>query len=322
MTFVLRCEIPVDLVVKAELLGKQHRFVFEGREICVSLPEQCYCPFDSESDREHEKIARCVSWKCAQCLEVAINKIFLSVTLIEQDHIQVTEDMVQPELQTIEIFWDKNTENDFRDNAKKVSEIATRAFEYWCRVVRWNTRFAFVGLPLEGQDLHAGWRYLASVDPLKYIASFNDVLVINSIDGMSVDDWIFIQETLKNGNYPPLWIDAYHDARRRLRIGDVRGAYLETAICLESFLRKKIEDALAPLPKEETAIRNRMSRWGMSDIITNLDKVSTLRDLSIFKGTIKELFKKRDAIMHGKKVQLDASSLNSILSNAKTIIYT
>jgi len=63
MEFILRCEMPVELVVVAELMGSEHRFQFEDREICVKLPEQFHSSIDEASAKRADRFAKCIGWQ-------------------------------------------------------------------------------------------------------------------------------------------------------------------------------------------------------------------------------------------------------------------
>lgn len=323
MDFVLRCEMPVDLVVVAELLGAAHEFVFERRNVSVSISQKFYFKDDEKSDIAHEKIARCVAWRGNQCLEVSINLIFVTVELHENDGIVVDEAMVKSEENANALFWEKNSQEDFRKAGRTISNIACRAFDVWCRILRWKTSCHLFGSPTEGYEAHPGWRYIASTDPLKYVASFNDTIVITQLPAVSVEAWSAVQEALDASPQPPIWIDFWHEAMRRHSAGDLRGAILDGAVSLESFLRHRLVQALEPLPEEDVAIRNRIEIWGMKDILDNLGKVSTLRTLGIDAGTksrMRVAVETRNSLMHGRHVDLDDEMVRQTLMMVKSLL--
>lgn len=308
MDFVLRCEMPVDLVVVAELLGSAHEFVFEGRKVSVSLSRNFYFRDDEKSDIAHEKIARCVAWRGNQCLEVSVNLIFVTVELQENDGIVFDEAMFKSEEKANALFWERNSHEKFQKAGRSVSSIASRAFDLWCRILRWKTSCHLFGSPTVGYDAHLGWRYIASADPLKYVASFNDTIVITRLPAVSVEAWSAMREALDARLQPPIWIDLWHEAMRRHSAGDLRGAILDGAVSLESFLRHKLLHALDPLPVEDAAIRKRIEKWNMTDVLNNLGKVSTLRALEIdsdIEERMRKIFDTRNSLMHGRQIDLD-----------------
>ena len=324
MDFVLRCEMPVDLVVAAELLGAAHEFVFEGRSVSVSLSKKFYFKDDEKSDIAHEKIARCVVWRGNQCLEVSVNLIFVTVELQENDGIVVDGAMVKSEDNANALFWARNLHEDFQKAGRTISNIASRAFDHWAHILRWKTSCYLFGSPTVGYDAHPGWRYVASADPLKYISSFNDTIVISQLPAVSVDAWGAVQEALDARLQPPIWIDFWHEAMRRRSAGDLRGAMLDGAVSLESFLRHKLLQALDPLPEEETAIRKRIESWNMTDIFSNLGKVSTLRALEIDADTttrMRKTFDTRNSLMHGRHVDLDEEMVGQTLRMVKSLVH-
>lgn len=323
MDFVLRCEMPVDLVVVAELLGAAHKFVFEDRNVSVSISRKFYFQNDEKSDIAHEKIARCVVRRGNQCLEVSINLIFVTVELLENDGIVVDEAMVKSEENANALFWGKNSQEDFRKAGRKISNIACRAFDFWCRILRWKTSCHLFGSPTEGYEAHPGWRYIASSDPLKHVASFNDTIVITQLPAVSVEAWSAVQEALDASRQPPIWIDFWHEAMRRHSAGDLRGAILDGAVSLESFLRHKLLQALDPLPEEDTAIRKRIENWNMTDVLSNLGKVSTLRALEIDADATKRMrktFDTRNSLMHGRRVDLDEAMVGQTLKMVRSLV--
>jgi hypothetical protein len=132
--------------------------------------------------------------------------------------------------------------------------------------------------------------------------------------------WNNIQEHLNSGLQPPFWIDAYHDANRRFASGDYRGALLEAVVAIEAFIRAEL---LSAVPPDETAIRKRLNLWAMTDVLDNFTKIGALRALGIPAETIKkikEAFKIRNEIMHGKTVILKEDFLTETLSSAKMVV--
>jgi hypothetical protein len=323
MGFVLRCEMPVDLVIVAELLGATHEFVFEGRKVSVSLSQKFYFKDDEKSDIAHEKIARCVAWRGNQCLDISVNIIFVTVELQKNDGIIVDEAVVKSEESANALFWERNSQEDFQKAGRTISNIASRAFDFWCRILRWKTSCHLFGSPVVGYDAHPSWRYIASADPLKYVASLNDIIVLTKLPAVSVEAWSTVQEALGTGLQPPIWIDFWHEAMRRRSAGDLRGAILDGAVSLESFLRHRLLQALDPLPEEDAAIRKRIENWNMTDILSNLGKVSTLRALEIGADTttrMRKTFDTRNSMMHGRQVDLDEEMVGQTLRMVKSLV--
>ncbi|WP_170520320.1 hypothetical protein [Ruegeria atlantica] len=327
MDFVLRCEMPVDLLVVSELLGNEHKFSFEGREIVLKLSKRYFSSDDDEPDQEASKIARCVGWSKEpsgkRAVHISIEKLFLTVQVLDSDDIDVASEMVISEAKTSDLFWEKNTPQRFQEAGRKLSNIASRAFDYWCRVTRWKTGLSYFGLPLERHEAHPGWRYLASVDPLEYVASFNDTATIHVLPSVTVQEWEVIQESLQAGVQTSLWIDTFHESNRRLAAGDVRGAYLDAAVSAESFIRHKLMQSVAALPATETAIRKRIESWNMTDVLSRFDKISTLSSLDLSReqlANLRSVFDTRNAIMHGKHVDLKEAELKVMLKSVKALV--
>jgi hypothetical protein len=323
MDFVLRCEMPVDLVVVAELLGAAHEFVFEGRKISVSLSQKFHFKEDENSESANGKIARCVVWRGDECLEVSVNLIFVTVELHENDAVVVDEEIVKSEEKANVLFWERNSQKDFQKAGRMISNIASRAFDLWCRILRWKTSCHLFGSPTVRYDAHSGSRYIASADPLKHVATFNDTIVITQLPAVSVEAWGSVQEALDAGRQPPIWIDFWHEAMRRRSAGDLRGAILDGAVSLESFLRYKLLQALDPLPEEDTAIRKRIESWNMTDVLSNLGKVTTLRALEIDADTtvrMRKAFDTRNSLMHGRHFDLDDEMVEQTLRMVKSLV--
>jgi hypothetical protein len=323
MDFVLRCEMPVDLVVVAELAGERHEFVYEDRKVSVSLSNEFYFRDGYKPDVALEKIARCSKSRGNQCLEVSANLVFVAVELHEVDGIVVDEAMVLSEERSNALFWEKNQHHDFQGAGRAISSIASRAFDLWCRTLRWKTSCPLFGLPTESYDAHPGWRYVASADPVKHVASFNDTIKLTILPAVSIETWGAIQEALDAKLQPPIWIDFCHEAMRRRVAGDLRGAILDGAVSLEGFLRHKLLQALDPLPEEDVAIRKRIENWNMTDVLNNLNKVSTLRALDIAADTtvlMRKTFDTRNSLMHGRYVDLDDEMVMQTLRMVKDLV--
>ncbi|WP_298847277.1 hypothetical protein, partial [uncultured Ruegeria sp.] len=244
-------------------------------------------------------------------------------SVLESDNFNLTEEMVESETRTNHLFWEQNTNEGFRSEGRKLSNIASRSFDYWCRVTRWTTGSSFFGLPLERHDAHPGWRYLAAVDPLEYVASFNDTIIGYMLPSVSIENWELIQQKLQSGEQTPIWIDIFHEANRRLAAGDVRGAHLDAAVSAEAFIRQKLMDSVAALPATETAIRKRIENWNMTDVLNKFGKISTLNSLGLDKeqlANLRSVFDIRNAIMHGRTVNMQEAELKATLKTIKVLI--
>lgn len=324
MKTALYCEIPVELLVNIDLLGCKHKMQFEGREICISLPGE-YSDCGCHGMPSHvEDRAKCTGWnRNEECIELSVSSVILTVSLTDEDGLEITKEMIDPESRGSNIFSEKNGQDKIDKIHKMLSSIAYRAFDYWARVIRWKTKNSFFGAPIENNKHYGFNDFFASLDPLKRLGARTIVMSIYIHDSLSIEEWTGIQECLQRNEQPPLWIDAYNDARRREEVGDMRGAFLEAAISMESFLKKKLLDSLESLPPSEVAVRKNIERWHISDVLKNHRKIGPVNDLSMSEDVLdllKKTFDKRNAIMHGKSVDLDEETLRTVLATIRDII--
>lgn len=323
MNIALRCEFPTNLHINPELLGGEHRITLENRNIIVSLPATYSDPTIDNPSMFRTEAATGRAWNGAECTEISINTITLYVPLEDQEIFAAgyCSETQQSEPSNLP---PPNGNQEAIDNLhRKIFALAARAFEYWSRVIRWQTQDALLGAPVANIDSHFGASGFVMLDPLRIIKSGIFIIEITMHSALSMTEWNRIQNILQAGEQPPLWIDAYHDAQRREKVGDFKGALLEIAICIESFLRKKLMDSLKPLPLSEVAIHKSVERWNISDILKNHKKISTLNEINFTQETIdclKETFEARNAIMHGKTTQFSFSQLKLTLSTVRKII--
>ena len=312
-------------MVAPELVGASHEFLFEGRNVTVSLSSRYYFESGDQPDKSVETIARCVNWRGNECFKISASVIFVTVELLPSDGINVDEEMIRSDKNLKKRFWECNPDARYLEAGEIVSRIASHAFDYWCCVARWKTCFSYVGLPNERHDQHPGLRYVASIDPLEHVAVFNGPMVLNSLPAVGAVSWNGIRVALTQAEQPPIWIDLFHDAVRRKEIGDIRGAFIGAAVSAESYLRHKLIQAVSFLPEDETPNRRRIEFWNMTDVLKKLNKVGTTRALGLNSNqfaTLKSSFNIRNSLLHGKTLVIKEDDLSSFLLVLKAMVLT
>lgn len=327
----VRSEVKVSFSTPIELLGKQHNFFFDGREVSIGLPTKFkhhILPPDFKIDLtcdpryNPEATATVTSYQEKTPVEIEIGVVNVFLGIIPDDGIVINDDIIGAPTQkdrisrfvkanghpTLTIFADENYQP---STGERLGTIGLAALRHWCRIARWVSDSPGIGM-ISSQTLEENAR--------QYYFERSSHLFLSSIGGhygssrvssyISLESWSKIQDTLIGEQLPPIWIDFIHDAAQRIQSGDYRGGFLDSIIAAESYLGNKLMDTIDSTFRKEEIIISRVRKTNVSEILHNFRNISTLSEHPISNDDIsilKRVFQIRNSIMHGRSTFVSSS---------------
>ena len=323
MDFVLRCVLPVQIIVGVELIGRRHTFKYGGRRIDLRLPSEYSGRLGADFNDKLGDRARGVRYRKNDCIEVSVREIDVAAQIFDSDKIVLNEAMVTSAANPNHLFGIANVDGEFRAEARKISGIVTQAFEYWCRVARWKSGHWHIGLPVAEHDAHPGFRHIAAVDPHVHICAFNDTVNVYRWPAVSLESWNNIQKAVDAEAMPPIWIDFFFSAKRKAFSGELIESLVDCAIAAETFVRNNLVDSLGAVADQEPEIRRLIERWHISDVLGKFKKIKALKRASLSKtelGQLQNTFKLRNLILHRGKRDITFDEVDQSLKVVSRLI--
>lgn len=181
-------EIP-RLAVDAALMGASHKFVYEGHNILISLPNKEQADI-SDSD---EEVATACEWPANDRdspIAYNIYKVELEVDLNE--YILIPECVHGNHHNIANFREDATNQEKVTSVIKKHSEIQNLAYQYWLEILRWSTNEPSIGIK---------FRNTSKITQIAVclLNKENDQIVASSVDPISLFISIFLL-LLSNGN--------------------------------------------------------------------------------------------------------------------------
>ena len=308
MKLGFRCEFDCLLNVDASLIAARHEFKLADCPVSVSLPSRYHDEINEpEPTGRNERFGRVVGWSKGNVPEqVHFQKLIVAIDPGVDDHLNIDWNAVNPN-ESKELdrrFYAQLGEEKYAEIGSEWWSLAERAFDIWCRTMRWKSGFYGLGAPDGDLNCAEAWRYFWLPETQTYLMSYNDTLSLRQSPAISEDIWQAASAALSKVDEPPIWIDVAMSAKRRREAFDFKGAVLDAAIAVEVALRDRVEQALKRLAAKENAVRDRIERhWPISDIVKKRKKISTIPD-DLAAADVLNLFTLRNEIMHRRKVSV------------------
>ena len=207
--------------------------------------------------------------------------------------------------------------------AKAYEDTAYRAFDLWIRTLRWKSDNSTIGRP-EIHGYESGWgTYLYNNETSNQFWSFHKPYTLNIYTAVTLDQWYEVEETLKRGQEPPVYIDLMFDGIEQFYLGYLQRSVVDLAVACEAFMRARVTQNL---PEGLT-----------SSLLTYIDEAN-IRQLQghLFKDTLDneqrkllksinsrlhELFDARNTILHsGQKQDLTSDNCQKYVEVTKKLI--
>lgn len=222
--------------VEESLLGRCHKFEYDGKRITVKLPtkreigrygpESEMCVGQLESHRPGPRGG----------IKNAKFKLFMAQLSIQMNEVFNVPQKLSPEAVTPYQAMHEKEQERLHEALQNYGPIANNSFRYWLRVLRWKT-----GLGLLGREISEDYdrqHDANTTDPRtgKYFGYGYGYLMIPARQLVTRDHWNECHKLLKNRAEPPVWIDWILDGELLEANGNIRGAAANYAIACESYL--------------------------------------------------------------------------------------
>lgn len=315
-----------SLYIAPEVVGKSHRFSFEGFQVTISLPTlKVLTPREDLMKIEHEDVLlHYNSWKEENGEEhpLAYWVTSVDVEVYNGNPIKVPKGVLNHSPNAYDIVSPKR-QSRLNKIADIQEELAERAFDYWLRVMRWISDNSSIGRPdVRGHD--SGWStYLLDANTRNRIWIGNTILTVRAGKPVTLQQWKRAGKILKNGMNSPLYFDYYLDALEHFELGDLNRCIVDLAVSCEALMRSIIGNKLPPTLLG--SINKYIDKANISnyyeDFIPDLLNPVKKRKYRILKKDIKELFNERNSIVHGKKrISTDLVTCKRFISMTRNLM--
>lgn len=319
--------------ISSRLIGKSLSFHENGHEVSVIIPNNEDINRLKAGGAEVTKTsrARLITSKNGTKFErvtaLYINRMYMFVRAHAKDEHHF---FANGELRTRHEFnsflhRDTAQSKSLRDAGAKLARIGESAAERWIETLRWRTGNSLASIG-EETSVRIGFENsyeFISLNPLRGFNYLSGVATFYDLPPVMPKDWRRIGESLNADERPPVWIMYKYDSLRRECVGDRVGALLSCAVCIESYLRAKIENTLSRIPNGNEAIKRSIRRMQISDILGGFSEFSNLRALLVAETTLSEIratFQIRNEIMHGRRQSVSQVELDRALTATRTLV--
>jgi len=296
------------LYIAPEIVGKSHEFTYDGHLVTISLPslDKLTPREDLTKLEDHEQVLLCYnSWKEENGVEnpIAYWVGYVNVTINISDVINVPSGILNHPPNAYDLLSEER-QNNFNEIAGYQVKIAERAFEYWLKVIRWQSDNSLIGRP-EVRGFESGWStYLIEKDTRKRIWIGIETIVVEKEKFVTIQDWNNTSKLLKQGVHSPIYVDYYFDALEHFRLEDWGRCVIDLAVSCEALMRGFV---VSNLPSDQSkSIVNYIDQANIHNYIDKfvsdfLDPVKK-KSFDNLKKDLKDLFTARNAIAHGGKL--------------------
>jgi len=201
--------------------------------------------------------------------------------------------------------------------------IAERAFEYWLKVIRWQSDNSLIGRP-EVRGFESGWStYIIEKDTRKRIWIGAEISLVEREKFITEQEWNNIDKLVKQGVHSPVYVDYYFDALEHFRLEDWGRCVIDLAVSCEALVRGFVVNNLpSDQPKsitnyiDQANIHNYIDKF-VSDFLDPVKK----KDYDNFKKDVKDLFVMRNIMAHrGKLSSLSSKDCQRFIKAIRNII--
>ena len=283
------------LAVSPELMGFCHKFMYEDKEVEISLPD-----ISKVGDRYgHSTMATIGSRRTVnnEPLEYEIFQVEVRVNMGQSlliDPETFNRNPVAYEL------YSENEQEEFEKFCNSHEQFAKRSFEYWLSVLRCVLDDYRIGrLEIIGNE--TGWStYLEDCEEHRTVWIQRQVISIEGYRVIKPNEWDDIQNYIERNQIPPTYISLKHDAEESMSQGDYVRSVIEFAMACEIFIRFMV---LERLPGDlKNNLIEAIEELNINQYVTKhfraLIPKENLKDYGRLSSELSSLFSKRNKILH------------------------
>lgn len=212
----------------------------------------------------------------------------------------------------------------FNAVSDEYSILATQAFEYWLRVVRWKSEDPSIGRP-SVRGFESGWStYLIS--PKSHKQFWSGPMAFSVIMRDPVDDqiWKEVGKTLNTSLEPPLYYNYLFDSIEHSKTNELQQAIVELATSAELFIRSR---TMQKVPSDLLSeMRDYLDEANIRPVIgkffVGLLSEEGARYFKRFSSAVHALFNDRNTILHsGRKENLSKEDFTRYRDATRKLIH-
>jgi hypothetical protein len=306
------------LAIVAELVSAQHQFVFNGKNVTVSLPGLDRAGLPVELQR-----IRLYKWKSDGNVPLEYAARSLAVEMELPDPIHVPQEILHLPAKQFELF--EPSERDRLDRiVKEAGEDLRAAFSEWLKVLRWKSGIGYIGEPSISYGGDHQSAALCERATGHRLWTQTGVIVLQAGRPLTEADWSATQSALLDLKQVPLWFDFLFDSEMRLNNKDLVGAVLSLSIALEANIRFIFFGELSKANLDPVVV----DVFDLTNIRPLLDRLKKTKhwnsewasaaDMSTFH----RLMDLRNKVMHLAKIDaLDSGELRRMYQAVKKFAY-
>ena len=316
----------INFAVVPELLGLSHRMPFKNGQVKIELPSRDHLPKQITNKSvisSRDSVIRISSYRQKNGL-----KIPLSLWI---EYVQVQVSLGQTITLPKQVLAGPPNQLDFLSPQKRLrlkqimkshEELANEAFDLWIRILRWKSNDGSIAMPqLHGFDAARSSHLIDCATKQPFWAG-DFTLPIYLANPITLSIWHDVQETLKLGKKPPIYIDSMFDGIEQFRIGNFQQSVVYLAVASEAFMRSRV---MQSLPKglttalikyiDEVPIRQVLERFFPDTLDAAQNNV-----LKSIKSRLHKLFDDRNTILHsGLKEDLTSGDCQQYIEATKNL---
>ncbi|WP_343733535.1 hypothetical protein [Acidovorax sp.] len=229
-----------NLSVCTELLGRSHTFIYEGRRITVKLPRAPAGKKDESSDR-----LSLVSWRPngEDIIPLQYNIYSVDVSIDIDEEFRLPPEILTRNPNALDLLTTEQSTS--LDRCTDESHfLSLRAFDFWTRMMRWQTEQHLIGRDDPNSPLTGMATYLVDKQSGKEVWIGTHRMTLHMSPEISEDVWCATQSLLSEVDRIPVSVDLYFDALYHLHIGDLKRAISDAAVAAESHVRAVVQEAM------------------------------------------------------------------------------
>jgi hypothetical protein len=309
-----------NLVVVPELVGEANEFQFEKSQVRIELPTEDKLTENRDDDSALEISS--YKMKNGRKIPVAIAVRSVDVLVHINERVSLPEEVLNHRPNPIDLLSEEQRK--LLDRlATTHGEIASRAFELWIKTLRWKSSNSAIGRP-EVHGSESGWTTYLLNKPTKWqFWAAPHVLTATIYEPITSLQWHEVEEALKLGQQPPIYIDLMFDGIEQFKLGDLQRSVVDLAVACEAFMRARVMQNLpsgitAPVLKyiDEAPIQQVLDKFFKE---TWSDEQN--RSLRSIRSTLHQLFTARNDILHsGHKEDLTSVDCKKYIEATKKLI--
>lgn len=287
-----------DFAVTADVVGRKHRFVFRGKTVEIALPKDT----DAVKPPIGMERIRTVAWTRTASEKIpTIYEIYdVDVFMLLDKELTIPKKLLESQPKHPE-FTTQNKAKYLDDLTDLHEGLSAQAFDYWIRVLRWQTKSSSIGMPTVSKQRYVGSTYLIDLKTCHRFWAGSMHIIGKIPTGMTLTVWNEIQRVLRTGKEPPIWFEFLFDAQHKLRTEDYNGAILSAAIACESTIRSMFARQIPEFPNLDSSVTHLINQINIRAVLGRLKKFS-LWNSDLEKETdmskLHSLFNLRNNLMH------------------------